>query len=517
MPQVDQDVIILGGGHNGLVCAGYLSRAGLKVLLLERRDVLGGACVTEELFPGYRFSACSYLCYLLQTKVIDDLELRKHGFEVYHIDPWRFLPLPDGNRLLLWDGVEQTQEEIARFSKRDASNYPRWIEFWERAAGFIHPHFLTPPPTVAEIADRLAGTDDEDFFERLLLASMSEVVSGFFESDPVRAAFIHAHDVGDPTAPGSAWCYAYIKCTAFSDPENVGLVKGGMGGITQAMAASVRASGATLQTGAQIERILVEKSKAIGVMLADRTEIRSRIVVSNADPKRTFLKLVDPRHLDPKFVQRIKALRTEAACLKFHAALSGVPDFSAYFAAGEFDPRFLAEVKICPSIDYFARAWDDAKGGVPSRAPVMEVQVPSVYDPTMAPPNHHVMSIWALYAPTRLRDGTWEERRRAVGEQLIDTLAAYAPDLRKMLVDWSLFTPADIEQRMAMTDGNIRHLDMVPGQFLAQRPLSGWSNYRTPIAGLYLCGAGTHPGGEVTGAPGHNAAAMILADLRVDA
>jgi phytoene dehydrogenase-like protein len=203
--------------------------------------------------------------------------------------------------------------------------------------------------------------------------------------------------------------------------------------------------------------------------------------------------------------------------LKFHAALSGVPDFSAYFAAGEFDPRFLAEVKICPSIDYFARAWDDAKGGVPSRAPVMEVQVPSVYDPTMAPPNHHVMSIWALYAPTRLRDGTWEERRRAVGEQLIDTLAAYAPDLRKMLVDWSLFTPADIEQRMAMTDGNIRHLDMVPGQFLAQRPLSGWSNYRTPIAGLYLCGAGTHPGGEVTGAPGHNAAAMILADLRVDA
>src|ERR1044071_1803479 len=187
MAAVDQDVLILGGGHNGLVAAGYLARAGLKVALLERRAVLGGACVTEELFPGYRFSACSYLCYLLQSKVIEDLELRRHGFEIDHIDPWRFLPLPDGNRLLLWDGVEQTQEEIARFSKRDASNYPRWIEFWERAAGLIHPHFLTPPPTVAEIADRLAGTDDEEFFEDLLLASMSDAVSRVFESDAVQA------------------------------------------------------------------------------------------------------------------------------------------------------------------------------------------------------------------------------------------------------------------------------------------------------------------------------------------
>jgi len=298
----DCDVIILGGGHNGLVAAGYLARAGLKVLLLERRELLGGACVTEELFPGYRFSACSYLCYLLQTKIIEDLELRKYGFEVYQIDPWRFLPLPEGDRLLLWNGVEQTQEDIARFSRRDASNYPRWITFWERAAGLIYPYFLTPPPTIAEVADRLAGTDDEDFFERLLLASMSDVVGEFFESEPVRAAFIHAHDVGDPTAPGSAWCYAYIKCTVFSAPENVGLVRGGMGGITHALAASAQACGATLQTGASVERILVENGKAIGVALADGTEIRSRVVVSNADPKRTFLKLVDARHLDSKFV-----------------------------------------------------------------------------------------------------------------------------------------------------------------------------------------------------------------------
>lgn len=515
MSAPDHDILILGGGHNGLVAAGYLARAGLNVLVLERRDVPGGACVTEEFFPGYRLSSCSYLCYLLQAKVIDDLELRRHGFEVYHIDPWRFLPLPDGNRLLLWDGVEQTQEEIARFSKRDASNYPRWLAFWERAAGIVYPHFLTPPPTVAEIADRTAGTDDEEFFERLLLASMSDVVTEFFESEAVQGAFIHAHDVGDPTAPGSAWCYAYIKCSQFSPPENVGLVKGGMGGITRALAASAAAHGARLRTGAEVTRILVENGRAIGVALADRTEIRGRVVVSNADPKRTFLKLVDPRRLDPKFLDRIRLLRTEAAYLKFHAALRDVPDFSACFEDGcpAFDPRFLAEVKICPSIDYFAKAWTDARRGLPARAPVMEVQVPTAYDPSLAPEGHHVMSVWALYAPVRLRDGSWDERRKAVGESLIKTLAAYAPNLPGAIVDWSLFTPADIEQRIAMTDGNIRHLDMVPGQFLAQRPLSGWADYRTPIAGLYLCGAGTHPGGEVTGAPGHNAAHRILSDL----
>jgi phytoene dehydrogenase-like protein len=515
MSQIDYDIIILGGGHNGLVCAAYLARAGLKALVLERRDLLGGACVTEELLPGYRFSVCSYLCYLLQNKVIEELELRKHGFEVYHIDPWRFLPIPDGRRLLLWDDVEQTQEEIARFSRRDAANYPKWIAFWERAAGIIYPYFLTAPPTVAEIADRLNGTNDEEFFERLLLASMKDVVCEYFESEPVQAAFIHAHDVGDPTAPGSAWVYAYIKCTLFSKSENVGLVKGGMGGVTQALAASARELGAVLQTGTQVERILVDNGKSIGVALTDGTQIRSRSVVSNADPKCTFLKLVDARHLDPKFVQRIKSLKTEAAYFKFHAALSDAPDFSAYFGDGSpsFDPRFLAEVKICPSIDYFTQAWTDAKRGLPSRAPVMEVQIPTAYDPTMAPEGHHVMSIWALYAPSKLREGTWDGCRRQMGERLIDTLARYAPNLRDVIVDWSLFTPADIEQRMAMTDGNIRHLDMIPSQFLARRPLLGWSGYRTPIANLYLCGAGTHPGGEVTGAPGHNAAAAILADF----
>ena len=511
MNQADCDAIILGGGHNGLVTACYLAAAGLDVLLLERRTVVGGACLTEELFPGYRFSACSYICHLLQDKVIEDLELRRHGFEVFHLDPSRFQPFPDGSRLLVWDDVESTQAEIARFSRRDAANYPKWLTFWERAAGLIYPYFLKPPPNLGELARKIQGTADEALLDRLLTASMNDILADFFESEAMRAGFIQAHDVGDPGAPGSAWCYAYIKCNIFGKSENTGIVKGGMGGITQALAAAARTRGVRIKTGALVERITAEAGSATGVVLADGTQIHSRIVVSNADPKRTFLKLLAAEELEPAFRQRIKNLKTNAAYLKFHAALSDLPDFGTFFN-GDFDPRYLAEVKICPSSKYFAQSWEDARRGLPARRPVMEVQIPSVYDKSMAPEGHHVMSVWALYAPVHLRLETWDERREEVGQQLINALAEYAPNLREIIIDWSLFTPLDLERRVALTDGNIRHLDIVPGQFLNQRPLEGWSHYRTPIRNLYLCGAGTHPGGEVTGAPGHNAAALILSD-----
>ncbi len=510
MAMVDCDAVILGGGHNGLVAASYLADAGMDVLLLERRDLLGGACATEELFPGYRFSSCSYICHLLQDRVIDELGLREHGFDVYHLDPSRYQPFPDGSALRLWDDLERSQAELARFSQRDAEAYPEWLSFWERAAGIIYPYFLTPPPTVSEIASRVRGTPDEALLDRLLTTSMTDIVTDFFESDEAQGAFIQAQDVGDPAATGSAWCYAYIKCNVFGRPENIGIVKGGMGGIANALARAARARGAVLQTGAEVSRILVRNGSACGVALADGTEIRSRIVVSNADPKRTFLKLLPAEALDARFLARAGRLKTRTAYLKFHAALAGLPDFAR--GESDVDPRWMAEIKICPSIDYFARAWDDARRGDPAMEPVMEVQIPSVYDHTMAPEGHHVMSVWVLYAPVSPRDGTWDERREEVGERLIDTLSVYAPNLRDILVDWSLFTPHDLEDRVGLTDGNIRHLDIVPDQFLAQRPLGGWAHYATPIENLYLCGAGTHPGGEVTGAPGHNAAKAILED-----
>jgi phytoene dehydrogenase-like protein len=506
------DAIIIGGGHNGLVCAAYLAGAGLDVLLLERREVLGGACVTEELFPGYRFSACSYYCHLLQTKVIDDLELRRHGFEVSHLDPQKCFVYPDGRGLLLWDSVEQTQDSLARFSGRDARAYPRWVAFWKRAAGLIHPYFLTPPPTIADVYAGLRTPEDRELLDTLLTTSTRELVCEYFEDEAVRGAFIHAHDVGDSAAAGSAWCLAYIKCNEMTPHENIGIVTGGMGGITRAMASSARSRGATLRTGVAVSRVHVENGIAHGVRLADGDEIRSRFVISNADPKRTFLGLVEEEHLPAEFRSKVRRLRTATAYLKFHAALDRLPDFSRYLPTGA-TVRHLAYTRICPSIGYFERAWDDARHGRAPQAPVLDIQIPSGYDSTMAPAGKHVMSIWGLYAPVRLAEGSWDGKRREVGERVIDVLAGYAPDIRDCIVDWDLFTPPDLEARIGLTDGNIRHLDIVPDQFLASRPMLGWAHYRTPIRNFYLCGAGTHPGGEVTGAPGHNAAQVIISDF----
>ena len=509
MSSPDFDAVIIGGGHNGLVCAGYLARNGWKVLVLERRPFVGGAAATEELFSGYRLSSCSYICHLLQAKVIDDLHLRQHGFEVFHLDPSRIQPYPDGQCLTVWDSIEQTQASIAQFSQRDAQSFPGWLKFWERAAGLLYPYFLTAPPTLVQLRESL-NSDDAAFLEALLRVSMKDLVRQFFEDEAVRGAFIQAQDVGDPAAAGSAWCYTLIRCDAFSRPQDVGIVKGGMGSVSQALAASAEQAGVTIRTDATVEEILVRDGTAVGVRMLDGSEITSRVTISNADPKTTLLKLVDSDDLPDDFTGRISQLKTRVGYLKFHAALSRLPDFSQFFPGG-FEESWLASMKICPSIEYFEQSWHEAVAGSPAQQPVMEVQIPSVVDPTLAPPGHHVMSVWGLYAPVQPANGTWDDLREETGQRLIDELSHYAPDLRDCLVDWSLFTPADIERRGGMTDGNIRHLDVIPEQFLSDRPLSGWADYGTPIDGLYLCGAGTHPGGEVTGAPGHNAAHRLLA------
>lgn len=503
------DAVIVGAGHNGLVVANYLARAGLNVLVLERRPFVGGACITEELFPGFRVSSCSYICYMLQGKVIEDLELRKHGFEVHQLEPYRFHPFPNGDYLLGWHDDEQTAEEIRRISKHDGDRYVEWNAFWEQAADILKRYFLSEPPTIAQIAADVRGTSDERVFERMLTGNVKDLAEEYFESDLVRASYTDAQDAGDVRAPGSIMSVAYYKTAMLSEDENVGIPHGGMGGITQAMARSAEASGVEIRTDVEIERIAVNDGRATAVVLKDGEEIASDVIVSNADPKRTFLNLVDPSQLDDSFVEGIRRLNNGVTYLKFHCALKELPDFSGHLGAG-FDPHYLAQTRICPTVAYHEQSWSDAQRGQPSSCPVMSIQIPSVYEESLTPAGQHVMSIWVLYAPPKLKDGSWDEANRHVGEHLIDTIDDYAPNFKDAIIDWKLFTPPDLEERVYLTNGSIRHTDITVNQMLSQRFNFGESGYSTPVKGLYLCGAGTHPGGEVTGAPGHNAAQAIL-------
>ena len=503
--------IIVGGGHNGLVAAAYLGAAGSRGLVLERRDFVGGACVTEELFPGFRVSSCSYICHLLQRKVIDDLDLRKHGLEIYAIDPVRFQPFPDGRYLVGWRDDERTIAEIRSHSAKDAERFPDWLAFWKQAGGIVHRYYLSDPPTLAQVAADVRGTPDEAIFERMLTGNVKDLVEEHFESDVVRAVYTDAQDAGDIRAPGSILAMAYIRANAFTRDEDLGIPHGGMGGITQAMARSAESRGVEIRTGAEVRNITVRNGRATGVVLAGGEEIEADVVLSNADPKRTFLGLLEPDALGPDLVAGARRMKTNVSYLKFHCALRELPDFSRYLGEG-YDPRHLANVRICPSMEYFEQSWEDARSGRPSTCPVMAIQIPTVYDPSLTPPDRHVLSAWVMYAPVKLREGAWDDANRTVGEHLIDTITEYAPNFRDSIIDWQLFTPVDLERRVGLTDGNIRHLDITGEQMWSGRPSPLLSGYRTPIDGLYLCGAGAHPGGEVTGAPGHNAAHAVLRD-----
>jgi phytoene dehydrogenase-like protein len=441
------------------------------------------------------------------------MNLPAHGFAVHHLSPASFSPFPDGRRILSWDDDERTADELVPFSARDAAALPHYRALRKRMAALFYRWFLTPPPSLAEMTEAVRGSEDEALLERLLFGSVTDLLDEYFESEAVKGYLASAWDAGDPDAPGSLLSAIYPAVTLFTPDEYAGIVVGGMGGITQAMRRAVEAAGVTVRTGSTVDSILVAEGQATGVQLASGEMIRAQTILSNADIKRTFLRMVPRAEVPDAFIRRVERLQTKVAYYKFHAALDDLPDFSAHLG-DDYDPRLLAQIKICPTLAYYRKAWDDATHGRITDAPVMAVQIPSVYDRTLVPNGGHVMSIWVQYAPVRPQGGEWTEAlTRQAGEMLIDTLAQYAPNIRRVIRDWVCFTPADIERRVGMTDGNIRHLDMVSGQLLNQRPLPGWSAYQTPIANLYLCGADTHPGGEVTGAPGHNAAQVVLHHL----
>ena len=352
--------IIVGAGHNGLVAANYLARAGASVLVLERRDFVGGACITEELFPDFRVSSCSYICHMLQGKVIDDLELRKHGLGIHPVDPYRFQPFPSGNYMLRWHDEKHNAEELARLSPPDLDGYHRFQQFMARAAGIIHRYFLDEPPTLAQVTADVQGTADEQVWERMLTGNMRDLVEEHFESPEVRAVFIDTEDAQDPRAPGSIMSVAYNDTDMFTEPHNFGIPHGGMGGITQAMARAAESHGAEIRTNAPVDRIVVRDGRAVGVRLTDGEVIEADVVLSNADPKRTFLSLIDEGDLASDLVSGVRRLKTDVSYLKFHAALDELPDFTGYLG-GRYDENYLVQVRICPSVEYFQQSADDAR------------------------------------------------------------------------------------------------------------------------------------------------------------
>ncbi len=518
-------VVVVGAGHNGLVCAWYLARAGLEVQVLEARDQVGGACVTEELIPGFRFSTGANVTCWLRPEVVRDMRLLERGlqfsvegqavYDCFQIYSW---VRPEGAPFLFLQDAERMAAQIASFSRADVRGWEQWTRFWQIAGSIIGPFVMREPPTLAELMARAGAIGAGEVLETVLTTPVGHLADRFFESEVLRNHVNAPHDLGSVLDVGTGLAAALAQAVAGWNEEGLpcprGYVRGGMGAITQAMAAACREMGVTIRTGAPVERILTGDGTVQGVRLRGGQTLEAALVVSNADPRRTFLRLFAAEDLSRGFLRRVRALRTDVAPLKLHCVLSELPEFPAFRQAG-LDPAtpYQGALRMCAGRDAYEAAWEDALHGRLPQAPYMDMMVPSVWDPTLAPAERHTASFWILFAPVRLREGQWPERREEMADRLIDQVDSYAPGFRRAVTDRVLLTPHDLEERLLLTDANIHHVDVHPSQMLWQRPLPELARYRGPLHGLYLCGAGMHPYGEVSAAPGHNAAARILRDL----
>ena len=534
MPQTF-DAIVVGAGHNGLVTAGYLARAGLKTLVVESRPVVGGACVTEEVFPGYKVSTTSYLCSLLQEKVIKDLQIEKFGYQVYPKNPAFFSPFPDGRYLIMWSDVQKTCDEIRKFSARDAAAYPRYEEFVDRLARFVEPLLLETPPDIAgrrlddwhklaSLGRRLMKMPPEELVGhlRILTQSVKDFLDPWFESEALKVVLATDGVIGTnggPYTPGTAYVLFHHCMGGVGGKRGLwGFVRGGMGGITQALAASARSRGAEVRTGSPVARVLIKNDRATGVALASGEEIAAKLVVSNADPKRTFLKLVGETNLESDFAAAVRALKMEGCSMKINLALDGLPNFSCLpTSRGVVGAQHKTTIHICPTLDYIERAYDESKYGRPSERPMLEITLPTTYDDSLAPEGKHLMNVFLQYTPYSLSPEvapSWHALKESYADRVMEMIEEYAPGFRSLVLHRHIVTPLDLEEEYGMTGGNIFHGEMSVDQLFFLRPVPGWAKYRTPIRALYLCGSGTHPGGGVMGAPGYNAAREILKDWK---
>ncbi len=517
------DAIVIGGGHNGLVAAAYLARAGKKVIVFEQRHVLGGAAVTEEIYPGFKYSVCSYVVSLLRPEIIRDLELPKHGLKILPLES-TFTPLPDDDYLVRWADHDQTRRELYRHSPRDADTYDDFGKLMYQLAVAVKPILAMIPPDPTSMSPRdlmgflkvgkhFRGLGHEQFhaLHKLMTMSSADYLAEWFETEALKATMSASGIIGTflgPRSPGTAYVLLHHYMGEIDGAMRAwGFAKGGTGAVSMAIAGAAIEHGAEIRTEAPVAEVIVKGGRAVGVALANGDSYEAPIVVSGLDPKLTFLELVGARHLPDDFVRDIQRFRIRGSSGKVNLSLSELPDFNAKPGIG---PLHQGAISISPSIDYLERAYDEAKYGDFSSKPYMDIIIPSMIDPEMAPPGKHVMSIFVQYAPSDLRGGWDESKREAFGDAVIRTLSEYAPNLPDAILHRQVLTPWDIENSMGLTSGNIFHGELSLQQLFCFRPAAGWADFTTPIRGYYQAGSGTHPGGGVTGASGRLAAMKIL-------
>ncbi len=512
------DAIIVGAGHNGLVSAAMLAKGGYRVLVLEQRDVLGGAAASEETIPGYCFNTGADDAALFVDEIAEELFLKMHSLEFRESQAAVFAPQPDGSAITLWQDEARTAHELESLNKEDAARYPAFARQVNQIGRVLQEMLLRTPPDVTErkvgellswakvgLQVRRLGNKGMMEFVRLLPMAIHEYLEEWFQSEPLKGVLAAPAITGTRQGPRSAGTTLMMLYQSSNGFNRTRFVVGGIGRLSQALAAAARSNGAEIRTSSPVARILLQDGQATSVRLVDGEELGARAIISSADPRRTFFDLVGPTNLEPRFMRSVRNIIFRGSTAKVNLALSRLPTFNGQQSVEQLS----GHIRISPSLEYLERAYDDAKYGRISRQPFLDVVIPTLTDAALAPHGHHVMSIRMQYAPYGLRERDWDAQREPLGDLVVDTLSQYAPDLKQFIVHRQVLTPLDWEREYGLTEGSIFHGQMGLDQLLVMRPVAGWSQYRTPLRNLFLCGAGTHPGGGVTGAPGYNAAREV--------